>query len=76
MGLSRQAVQRTVNELANKGLLEFEPNPHHQTAQLVVLTNKGTRAYNAAHARQAPWADALADGLRDTDLALAERVLS
>lgn len=76
MGLSRQAVQRTVNDLATKGLLEFQPNPHHQTAQLVVLTKQGTLAYNAAHARQAPWADALADGLRDADLAVAERVLS
>jgi DNA-binding MarR family transcriptional regulator len=76
MGLSRQAVQRTVNELALKGLLEFQPNPHHQTAQLVVLTDKGTLAYNAAHARQAPWADAIAADLRATDLAIAERVLS
>jgi DNA-binding MarR family transcriptional regulator len=76
MGLSRQGVQRTVNELVASGLLEFRTNPHHQTAQLVVLTRKGAAAYEAAHARQRPWAEHLSDGLRSADLAIAQRVLS
>jgi len=41
MGLTRQAVQRTANELSAAGLVEFAPNPHHQRAKLVVLTRKG-----------------------------------
>lgn len=76
MGLSRQAVQRTVNELRAMRLLEFAPNPHHQTAQLVLLTRNGRAAYATAHERQRPWADALAQGLREGELTIAERVLS
>ena len=35
MGLTRQAVQRVVNELETEGFLMFAPNPHHQRAKLV-----------------------------------------
>jgi len=76
MGLSRQAVQRTVNELVTTGLLELVPNPHHQKASLVVLTKRGAAAYEAAHARQVPWARMLGGGVRESDLVTAERVLS
>ena len=76
MGLTRQAVQRTVNELAESGLLSFAPNPHHQRAQLVMLTKKGVAAYDAAMVRQAPWANILGAGLYAKDLAIAEHVLS
>jgi DNA-binding MarR family transcriptional regulator len=76
MGLTRQAVQRTVNDLVASGLLEFAPNPHHQRAQLVMLTKKGVAAYDAAMARQLPWANTWGAGLRDKDLATAEQVLS
>jgi len=76
MGLTRQAVQRTANELVANGLLEFAPNPHHERAQLVVLTKKGAAAHQAAMARQVPWANTLGAGLRDKDLATAQHVLS
>src|SRR6266542_6797188 len=36
MGLTRQAVQRTVNELSAEGFVGFDANPHHQRAKLVV----------------------------------------
>jgi DNA-binding MarR family transcriptional regulator len=76
MGLTRQAVQRTVNELVVSGLLQFAPNPHHQRAKLVMLTKKGMVAFGGATARQVPWANALGAGFRDRDLAIAEHVLS
>ena len=76
MGLTRQAVQRTVNDLVASGLLQFAPNPHHQRAKLVMLTKKGVAAYDTAMARQVPWANTLGAGLRDKDLATAEQVLS
>ena len=63
MGMTRQGVQRTVNELANAGLVSFADNPHHLRARLVLLTPAGQEAYAAAAARQAPWAEALARGL-------------
>jgi DNA-binding MarR family transcriptional regulator len=76
MGLTRQAVQRTVNDLVASGLLQFAPNPHHQRAQLVMLTKKGLAVYDAAMARQVPWVNTLGAGLPDKDLATAEQVLS
>lgn len=41
MGLQRQSVQRTVNLLKDEGLVDFQDNPDHKTAKLVVLTEKG-----------------------------------
>ena len=63
MGLTRQAVQRLVNEMEGGGLVSFEPNPHHQRAKLVLLTPRGKAAYDAAMKRQGPWANSLSNGL-------------
>ena len=41
LGISRQAVQRTVNELADDGLVRLAPNPDHRTAALIELTDRG-----------------------------------
>src|SRR4028118_524950 len=41
MGLTRQTVQRTANELEAQGLIRFAPNPHHQRAQLVLPSGNG-----------------------------------
>ena len=60
MGLTRQAVQRSVDELRADGLVA---NPHHRRAMLVVMTDEGKAAYRAALARQEGWADTLAVGL-------------
>jgi DNA-binding MarR family transcriptional regulator len=75
MGLTRQAVQRTVNELETEGLVTFAANPHHQRAKLIVLTTKGRAAYDAAAGRQVPWARRLAQRLRPADAAAAIQVL-
>ena len=75
MGLSRQAVQRLVNELAAQDLVLFTPNPHHQRAKLVVMTTKGKAVFDAAMARQGPWADSLANGISAADIDTALRVL-
>ncbi len=49
MGLTRQAVQRLVNEMERDGLVQFGPNPHHQRARLVFLTARGKAAYDASN---------------------------
>src|SRR2546430_6424913 len=41
MGLTRQSVQRTVDLLAQEGLIAFADNPHHRRAQLVDFTPPG-----------------------------------
>src|SRR3954466_13156028 len=48
MGLTRQTVQKLANDLERDGLVRFAPNPHHQRAQLVILTENGDAAYTAA----------------------------
>jgi DNA-binding MarR family transcriptional regulator len=63
MGLTRQAVQRLVNEMEGDGLVSFEPNPHHQRAKLVLLTPRGKAAYDAAVKRHGPLASSLSNGL-------------
>ena len=45
-----------------RGFVALEANPHHRRAQIVVLTDKGKRAFEAAMDLQAPWVNDLADG--------------
>lgn len=61
MGLTRQAVQRVVDVLADKGLIEFQPNPHHRRAKLVVLTEAGMKAVTDAENVVAPLDQVIAD---------------
>jgi DNA-binding MarR family transcriptional regulator len=75
MGLTRQAVQRLVNEMKADGLVRFGPNPHHRRAKLVLLTSRGKAVYDAAMARQAPWATDLANGVSIKQLNAAAAVL-
>ena len=76
LGANRQNVQRIVNDLHREGLVAFEPNPHHRRAHLVVLTDKGRQAFDAAMRLQAPWIDDLADGLLAKDIERFHRVLT
>jgi DNA-binding MarR family transcriptional regulator len=63
MGLSRQAVQRLANEMEADGLVAFEPNPHHERAKLVVMTERGLAVFRAAMGLQQRWAADLVAGV-------------
>ncbi len=63
MGNSRQAVQKVADGLKEAGLTEYQENPDHKRADLVVLTKRGTLAYAEADARQTVWVNALGNGL-------------
>ncbi|MEM5310715.1 MarR family winged helix-turn-helix transcriptional regulator [Paraburkholderia sp. JHI869] len=76
LGANRQNVQRIVNDLAADGLVRFEANPHHRRAQLVVLTDEGSQAFEAAMRLQAPWVNRLADGLSVNEIKAAHRVMT
>ncbi|MGY8668227.1 MarR family winged helix-turn-helix transcriptional regulator [Bradyrhizobium sp. UFLA05-109] len=76
LGANRQNVQRIVNDLHAEGLLAFEANPHHRRAQLVVLTDKGRRTFDAAMALQAPWINDLSEGLSVKDLQTVHRFIT
>jgi DNA-binding MarR family transcriptional regulator len=75
LGANRQNVQRIVNDLHGEGLVAFETNPHHRRAQLVVLTDKGRQAFDAAMRLQAPWINNLADGLLVKDIKTVHQVI-
>ena len=76
LGANRQNVQRIINDLHTEGLVAFEANPHHRRAQLVVLTDKGRRTFDAAMALQAPWVNGLSEGLSVKDLLTVRRVVT
>jgi DNA-binding MarR family transcriptional regulator len=75
LAANRQNVQRIVNDLAEDGLVRFEANPHHRRAQLVVLTDKGRRAFDAAMSLQGPWINRLSNGLAVDEIKAAHRVI-
>src|SRR5262245_14871903 len=75
IGANRQNVQRIVNDLHKEGLVAFEDNPHHRRAQLVVLTDKGRRTFDAAMRLQAPWINQLSDGLSLKDIETVHRII-
>jgi DNA-binding MarR family transcriptional regulator len=76
LGANRQNVQRIVNDLHKEGLVAFEVNPHHRRAQLVMLTEKGRRTFEAAMELQAPWVNDLSDGLSVKDIDIVHRVVT
>lgn len=76
LGANRQNVQRIINDLHKDGLVAFATNPHHRRAHLVVLTDKGRRAFEAAMELQAPWVNELADGLLVKDIGTVRRVVT
>lgn len=76
LGANRQNVQRIINDLEKEGVVGFEANPHHRRAQLVMLTDKGKRAFEAAMALQAPWVNSLSDGLSVEDIKTVHRVIT
>jgi DNA-binding MarR family transcriptional regulator len=76
LGGNRQNVQRIINDLHREGLVSFEVNPHHQRAQLVVLTEKGKQVFEAAMELQAPWVNNLSDGLSAKDMETVRRVVT
>lgn len=76
LGANRQNVQRIVNDLHKDGLVIFETNPHHRRAQLVVLTEKGRQAFDAAMNLQAPWVNRLTEGVAVKDIEVVNRVIA
>ncbi len=75
LGANRQNVQRIINDLNKEGLVEFEVNPHHRRAQLVVLSDKGRETFEATKLLQAPWVNSLSNGLVIEDITTAHRLV-
>jgi DNA-binding MarR family transcriptional regulator len=73
--VSRQFVQRLVDELLSGGWVETQPNPHHKRSPLIALTTKGRQAILAMQAVEEPYLATLGDGLDPADLAATARIL-
>jgi len=68
MGLTRQSVRRTANVLKDKGFVEFQENPNHQRAKLLVLSKKGRNVLDQVTKLQIDWANSVSKGLGDNKL--------
>ena len=80
MGMTRQGVQRTADLLADRGLVEYRPNPAHRRSKLVACTEAGYWAVRRISLAQQPWANRVggavgADDLRAA-LATMERLIA
>lgn len=74
--LSRQFVQRMVNDAAARDFVETIPNPAHQRSSLIRLTDDGLTAITAVTAREHALLRQVGGDLTDADVAACVRVLS
>jgi len=75
MGLTRQAVQATVDQLRRDTLIDISDNPDHRRSPLINLTERGRRKYAALDRQQTTWINELSAGLKIPDLTATARLL-
>jgi len=66
LGIKRQSVQSTVNQMKTKGLISFRKNPNHKTSPLVVLTKKGNDKVDDIFKYQKKLTEVFIDGIEIT----------
>ena len=75
MGITRQAVQRSADILAESGMVEYLPNPAHRRAKLVAPTEQGREAVQRISPAHAAFADRMCEALGDDRAADVDRLL-
>ena len=75
MGLARQNVQRLADALEKEGMVAYAPNPDHQRAKLVCLTERGKKAFDQLGQRQEAWANQIASSVRHPELKVTLEVV-
>jgi DNA-binding MarR family transcriptional regulator len=73
--VSRQHIQRIVDELLERGLVRLDANPDHKRSSLVSLTQKGRATFHSMLASEIAAFDHLARGLSRGEIATARKVL-
>ncbi|MEV0702123.1 MarR family winged helix-turn-helix transcriptional regulator [Saccharopolyspora sp. NPDC050389] len=73
--LSRQFVQRMVNDGLEQGFVELQSNPAHRRSSLVALTEAGRTAIQALQAKEHETMGHVGGDLTDADVATTLRVL-
>jgi DNA-binding MarR family transcriptional regulator len=76
LALSRQFVQRTVNDAAAHGLVDFAPNPAHKRSSLIRLTDLGQASIAAVIGRERAMLRQAGGDLTDAEVTSCIRVLS
>lgn len=76
LGLSRQAVQRVADDLVQRGLAAYQPNPDHARAQLLEMTAGGRAAHAEAGRRKALWLASLGEGLTPAWIDMASELMT
>ncbi|MAR31916.1 MAG: hypothetical protein CL884_06915 [Dehalococcoidia bacterium] len=66
LGIKRQSVQSTVNQMKVKGLINFRKNPNHKTSPLVILTKKGNDKVDDILRYQKKLTEVFIDGIEIT----------
>lgn len=76
MGLSRQAVQKSTNEMVALGLVETLPNPDRRGSKVVAMTDAGRSAYEAAlELWRTEWTVAMEEILTEEEILTTTRLL-
>ncbi|MDT6983438.1 MarR family winged helix-turn-helix transcriptional regulator [Streptomyces lusitanus] len=73
--ISRQFVQRMVNEAADQGLVESVPNPAHRRSSLIRPTEKGAAAIGEVLRREHALLRETGGGLTEAEVTACLRVL-
>ncbi|WP_067182391.1 MarR family winged helix-turn-helix transcriptional regulator [Microtetraspora niveoalba] len=76
LALSRQFVQRMINDAAARGLVEFVPNPAHKRSSLIRLTREGRTAITAVVDRERAVLRQVGGDLSGAEVDACIRVLS
>jgi len=66
LGLKRQSVQSTVNQMKRRSLISFRKNPNHKTSPLVILTKKGNDKVDDILRYQKKLTEVFIDGIEIT----------
>lgn len=75
IGISRQAVDQTLGELVELGLVELAPDPASRRSKLVILTPTGKATVGSAHAIFTELEDTLAGRIGRTSVTELRRAL-
>lgn len=75
MGQARQSVQRQVNGLLERKLIEFRDNPNHQRSPYVALTSRGQLLHDQIQKRWTTWTRTVAKSLPAEDIQAVRRTL-
>lgn len=76
MGLSRQAVQRSTNEMVVRGLVKTLENPVRRRSKVIAMTDAGMCAYEAAlELWRSEWTGEMEEILSEEEILLMTRLL-